>query len=147
MKKMSQYIQDIKSFFRIAPHLKDNTFYEKAFWYYLVFLSKGNANSKIVEHVIRFWVVFSYVVYRIYETVFFFKVFIVFVIIVELSSRFIQGNQYLFDKLSLVYGPELKTKFGNPFDGSGFEVLKFAGKSVANSSRSILLISQRIVCT
>ena len=73
---------------------------------------------------------FSYVVYRIYETVFFFKVFIVFVIIVELSSRFIQGNQYLFDKLSLVYGPELKTKFGNPFDGSGFEVLKFAGKSV-----------------
>ena len=52
MKKMQQYIQEIKSFFCIAPHLKDNTFYEKAFWYYLVFLSKGNANSKIVEHVI-----------------------------------------------------------------------------------------------
>ena len=54
---------------------------------------------------------FSYVVYRIYETVFFFKVFIVFVIIVELSSRFIQEMhnrtlEFVFEK----YGADTSSK-------------------------------------
>jgi hypothetical protein len=30
-KKMREYIQKIKVFFRIAPHLKDKPFYAKAF--------------------------------------------------------------------------------------------------------------------
>jgi hypothetical protein len=48
---------------------------------------------------------------------------IVFVIILELSSRILAGNQYLFDKLSLVYGPELKNKFGNPLDAATLNMI------------------------
>ena len=117
MNKMQEYIQKIKVFFRIAPHLKDKPFYAKAFWYYLVFLLKVSANEENIARVLIPVLVFcSYSVYRISETLFPFKVLIVFVIIIELSCRFLKGNQYIFDKLSLVYGPELKTKFGNPFD-------------------------------
>ena len=116
MKKMQQYIQEIKSFFRIAPHLKDKPFYAKAFWYYLVLLSKLSANEEKLARVIPVLVFCSYSAYRIYGILLFFKVLIVSVLILELSCRFLKGNQYIFDKLSLVYGPELKTKFGNPFD-------------------------------
>jgi hypothetical protein len=80
-------------------------------------------------------------VYRISETLFPFKVLIVFVIIIELSSRFLKGNQYLFDKLSLVYGPELKTKFGNPFDATTINLI---GKSLAFSIAPIIAIDHGV---
>jgi len=114
--KMQEYLQKIKVFFRIAPHLKDKPFYAKAFWYYLVLLAKLSANEEKLVRVIPVLVFCSYSAYRIYGILLFFKVLIVSVLIVELSCRFLKGNQYIFDKLSLVYGPELKTKFGNPFD-------------------------------
>jgi hypothetical protein len=124
---MQEYIQEIKVFFRIAPHLKDKSFFTKVFWYYLVFISKINANPKNAEHVIRFWVLCSYVMYRIYETLFFFEVLIVFVLLLELSSRFLKRNQF-FGKL--IYSPDFKTKFGNLLDGVGLKVAKFAAKSL-----------------
>lgn len=43
------------------------------------------------------------------------KVWFGFIIILELTSRILKDNQYLFDRLSWVYGPALKDKFGNPW--------------------------------
>ena len=132
MKKMQQYIQEIKSFFRIAPHLKDKPFYAKAFWYYLVLLLKLSANEEKLARVIPVLVFCSYSAYRIYGILLFFKVLIVSVLILELSCRFLKGNQYIFDKLSLVYGPELKTKFGNPFDHHTIAtILKYTAWSIS----------------
>jgi len=118
IKKMWQYIQDIKNFFRIAPHLKDNTLYSIVFWYYMIIWFEVNRNiikKPIYTNVLSILLYFAYGLFLIYNTLYFMKVWFYFIIILELTSRTLKGNQYLFDRLSWVYGPALKNKFGNPW--------------------------------
>ena len=116
IKKMWQYIQDIKFFFRIAPHLKDNTLYSIVFWYYMIIWFEVNRNYKKANYtnVLSILLYFAYGLFLIYNTLYFMKVWFYFIIL-ELTSRTLKGNQYLFDRLSWVYGPALKNKFGNPW--------------------------------
>ena len=115
MKKMQQYIQEINSFFRIAPHLKDNTLYSIVFWYYMVIwfeIGRNITKKPIYSNVLSILLYFAYGLFLLYNTLYFMKVWFGFIIILELTSRILKGNQYLFDRLSWVYGPALKNKFG-----------------------------------